>query len=106
VPARYAFIDELPRTTLLKIDRRALRQPTRLTRRRSLPRIVGTERRRRRWSARTQTVPRIGLKAGSIHPISAVPSPDHGGAQAGSGKAGSRKPGTSRLDWSGTKEFP
>jgi acyl-coenzyme A synthetase/AMP-(fatty) acid ligase len=26
VPARYAFIDELPRTTLLKIDRRALRQ--------------------------------------------------------------------------------
>jgi hypothetical protein len=101
VPARYAFIDELPRTTLLKIDRRALRQPTRLTRRRSLPRIVGTERRRRRWSARTQTVPRNGLKAGSIHPISAVPTdecPDHGGAQAGSGKAGSR--------WSGTKEFP
>jgi hypothetical protein len=51
----------------------------------------------------------IGLKAGSIHPISAVPTdecPDHGGAQAGSGKAGSRKPGTSRLDWSGTKEFP
>jgi benzoate-CoA ligase len=26
VPARYAFIDELPRTTLLKIDRRALPQ--------------------------------------------------------------------------------
>jgi len=26
VPARYAFIDELPRTTLMKIDRRTLRQ--------------------------------------------------------------------------------
>jgi len=26
VPERYAFIDELPRTTLLKIDRRSLRQ--------------------------------------------------------------------------------
>jgi benzoate-CoA ligase len=26
VPARYAFIDELPRTTLMKIDRRSLRQ--------------------------------------------------------------------------------
>ena len=25
VPERFAFIDELPRTTLLKIDRRALR---------------------------------------------------------------------------------
>ena len=32
---------------------------------------------------RTQTVPRIGLKAGSIHQISAVPTdecPGHGGA--------------------------
>ena len=26
VPARYEFIEELPRTTLMKIDRRALRQ--------------------------------------------------------------------------------
>jgi len=26
VPARYEFIGELPRTTLMKIDRRALRQ--------------------------------------------------------------------------------
>jgi acyl-coenzyme A synthetase/AMP-(fatty) acid ligase len=26
VPKRYEFIDELPRTTLMKIDRRALRQ--------------------------------------------------------------------------------
>jgi acyl-coenzyme A synthetase/AMP-(fatty) acid ligase len=26
VPERYEFIEELPRTTLMKIDRRALRQ--------------------------------------------------------------------------------